>query len=107
MNNNKLKKSIAIIFIVVVFTCLGATMYLRDGYLRTRPEKAQPELGRVCPMNEHGQIVYLTREEDSQLSWLFYFAVLFIVITMGYNYRFKPFAKSGSNRFGNLTSGSS
>jgi len=107
LNKNIFKKAIAIIIIFAGFACLGTALYLRDSYLRTRPEKAQPELGLVCPMNEHGQIVYLTKTEDAQLSWLHYALILFIVLAIGYNYRFKPFTKYDSNRFGNLTSGSS
>jgi len=34
----------------------------------TLPEKLQPEVGRVYPLNVHGSIVYLTKQEDIKLT---------------------------------------
>jgi hypothetical protein len=44
--------------------------YLWDQYLNTRPRFVQADQGRVYALNNHGIIVYLTKEEQFRLSLL-------------------------------------
>jgi hypothetical protein len=85
------KKITAIIIIVMVFSCIFLWGYLENHYAYTRPEKPQPELGRVYRLNVHGTIVFLTKQENSQLQWLFYGGAFFVIIAFIYNYYFDPF----------------
>jgi hypothetical protein len=63
-----------------------------DAY--TRPEKPQPEIGRIYPLNIHGTVVYLTKKEDLQMKWLFHGGTIIFVIIGLFTYFFNPFPKN-------------
>ena len=67
----KTKALVAFLFAAVWIGSLIFRVYLIDEYSRTLPREPQPSIGRVLTLNNHGTIVFLTREEDSRLTWLF------------------------------------
>jgi hypothetical protein len=85
------KKIIAIFLCVAMFICLGLGVYLDNHYAYTRPEKPQPEIGRVYPLNIHGTIVYLTKKEDLQMKWLFRGMMIFFVLIALFTFFYNPF----------------
>jgi hypothetical protein len=85
-------KKIIIIFLgVAILMCLGFGVYLNYHYAYTRPEKPQPEIGRIYPLNVHGTIVYLTKHEDLQIKWLFRSMMIFFVMAFLFTYLYNPF----------------
>jgi hypothetical protein len=49
-------------------------------YYRGLPDKPQPEIGRVIPLNNHGYYTYMTEREDvQQKASEAIFAVLFVL----------------------------
>lgn len=88
-------KQIIAIFLGAAFVlCLGLWIYLNNHYAYARPNKPQPEIGRIYPLNIHGTIVFLTEKEDLQLKGLFYGTMLFFGIIFLFNYFFSPFSQS-------------
>ena len=65
------KKFLAFLLAVVLISALLFRVYLINEYGRTLPRKPQPSIGRTIKLNNHGTVVFLTREEDSRLTWLF------------------------------------
>ena len=52
-----------VIALVISFTSLFSSMYLWLYYAGTRPSVAQPDAGRIYPLNTHGFAAYLTEQE--------------------------------------------
>ena len=48
-------------------------------YYRDLPNKPQPELGRIYPINNHGFPLYLTKQEQLEQTWSFVLAGLLAV----------------------------
>jgi hypothetical protein len=48
---------------------------------------------RIYPLNVHGTIVYLTREEDLLLKWLYWTMIGLIPLVIVFNVLFEPFKK--------------
>jgi len=61
--------------------CLGASFvsffFGISFYYRDLPNRPRPELGRIYPLNNHGYLLYLTRQEHLQQMWS---GVLFVVL---------------------------
>lgn len=85
------KKIIAILIAVTIFSCLGFGVYLYYHYAFSLPNKPQPEIGRIYPLNMHGTIVFLTKHEHLQLKWLFRTMITFVFIAILYTYFCNPF----------------
>ena len=77
-------------------------LYAFEVYDRTRPVTADASSGRIYEQNNHGHIVYLTREEDLRLWWL---SMLFVglfgsgflligVFTDGFQRRKEPWQRN-------------
>jgi len=79
-----INKKIAVISLAVIFfVCLGLITYLNYHYMDTRPDRPQPEINRIYPLNVHGSVVYLNKQEHyiiKILSWSM--GALFIVIAI-------------------------
>ena len=56
-----------------------AWLWLFYYYSATRPDHAEPENGRIIVLNNHGQVSYLTNDEDHQLT-LLSFGVIFLAV---------------------------
>ena len=52
-------------------------LYLWYQYVHTRPRFAQPDQGRVYAINNHGLIVYLTKDEQFRLDLLMWTTIIF------------------------------
>ena len=52
-------------------------LYLWFQYVHTRPRFVQPEQGRVYALNNHGLIVYLTKDEQFRLDLLMWTEITF------------------------------
>lgn len=57
-------------------------MGLWERYARTRPTAADPSVGRVYSLNEHGVIVYLTSAEQHRLHILAWAAAISFLIAV-------------------------
>jgi amino acid permease len=90
-----LTKVFAIVLVVLVFVCLGGEIFLDYHYIHTRPEKPDPESGRVVYFNVHGSVVYLTQQENLRFQVLFWGKMVFIVAVFIYHVVFKPFGGDG------------
>jgi hypothetical protein len=97
-----LKTIIAVINICVTFIFLGSLVYFDLDYAYTKPRVKQPEFGRIYNHNVHGTIVYLTKQEDSLLQWLFFTMVVFIIISIVYDYYFDPFDSHKKEKYKRL-----
>jgi hypothetical protein len=65
-------------YVLVTIAC-GAWMaylYLFLHFANTRPNSAQPEIGRTTALNDHGRAVYITAGENVLLNWLSWGALL-------------------------------
>jgi hypothetical protein len=91
------KKLIAIALVMAIFICLGLDVYLNYHYVYTRPERPQPDIGRIYLLNVHGSIVYLTKQEDSLLNWAFQGMVISIAIAALFKFYCDPFKKTIDN----------
>lgn len=78
--------------------------YVWDRYDRTRPIRSDVSSGRVYGLNNHGHVVYLTKEEDSVLTNLTILAfslvgcgfltnALFVETNSNWNRKPKPWEK--------------
>ena len=57
------------LFCAAVACCFGG-LYLGYRYDTTKPRYPDPASGRTHQHNDHGAIVYLTKDEDDRLFWL-------------------------------------
>jgi hypothetical protein len=73
------RKRIAILVVVLLFGFLGTNVYFNLYYAHTRPEAPQPTAGRTFPLNVHGTIVYLTREEHLRVDVSFWGVILLAI----------------------------
>lgn len=98
----KSKKVVAAIIGALFLICLGSLIYLSEHYAYTCPEHPQPEYGRIYALNVHSTIVYLTKQEESQIQWLWYGLGALLAIAAFYTYRFHPFDRGEKTfkRFG-------
>jgi hypothetical protein len=87
----KYKKVIALVIQVVIFVSLGLWIYLEFHYAYTRPRQPQPDMERIYPLRVHRTTVYLTKQEDSQVNWLFLTAMISGGIQILYIYYYNPF----------------
>jgi len=88
MNLNKL---VAKLILIAGFTCFALLIYLDGYYDYMGPYKPQPEVGRIYPHHIHITIVYLTKQEDLQLRYLFWGGMSLIMTIFVYDYFFNPF----------------
>ncbi len=56
----KIPELLAGVAVVCLLCWVGFTEY----WVYSRPRMPQPELGRVLPVNDHGTVVYATRQEE-------------------------------------------
>jgi hypothetical protein len=59
---------LATVFSIGGFALLLATMGLEYHYAESRPKQSSRAIGRIYPLNVHGSIVYLTKDEQDRLS---------------------------------------
>ena len=65
------KNFLAFLLAALWISALLFRVYLINEYGRTLPKEPQPSIGRIIKLNNHGTVVFLTRDEDSRLTWLF------------------------------------
>ncbi len=51
--------------VALLFNLIGASIWYQ--YADSRPRVASLQDGRIYPLNTHGRVVYLTKEEQSRL----------------------------------------
>ena len=66
----KVKKILMILLLGIWIFSLSYRTYLFSEYGHTLSQVPLPNVGRIIPLNNHGTIVYLTKQEDSQLNWI-------------------------------------
>jgi len=65
-----MKRIIGALLGIAAIGILIFQVYLSVESVNTRPTQPNERLGRIYPHNEHGTIVYLTKQEDERLTWL-------------------------------------
>jgi hypothetical protein len=72
------------IIVLVTMSILGwlLFLYLFSYYLSIGSPKPMPNIGRIYQLNEHGSIAYLTKKEDTTLSYLKFISPLLFVIAI-------------------------
>jgi hypothetical protein len=85
------KKIVAIFIGIIILTCLIWAVYLSMDYAYSRPQNPQSEIGRIYPLNVHGTIIYLTKDEDLQLKLLVLIGGIFFFIGFFYTLLVNPF----------------
>jgi len=65
-------KIFIILLLVTTITSLMLSVYLSLYYMQSMPRSPQPDIGLVFPLNIHGTIVYVTKQQDSFLTWSFW-----------------------------------
>jgi hypothetical protein len=66
-----LRKTIVWSLMAIAVAMFVFSLYIFHAYhYGNLPRLPQPETGRIIPSNNHGSVVYLTREEDSLLQIL-------------------------------------
>lgn len=59
-------------FLICVACLLGTYwLYLQSYYANEYPRTPNVSIGKIVPLNVHGTIVYLTKKEQSTLTWVF------------------------------------
>ena len=69
--------------VVSAVSALGVFLYdmlIGEQFTRTRPTEADPSAGRIHPWNNHGYVVYLTRDEQHRFYILACVAILLFLI---------------------------
>lgn len=69
------RRIVGYVCFAMFFAALFIHLLLYTYYATTRPR--HPEPGRVIPLDEHGTVVYLTRQENVLVWWIFDGAFLF------------------------------
>ncbi len=67
---NGLKKLLVYGLLFAAASFVVAWLYLFYSYSQSLPKVPQPEAGRTYSLNNHGSVVYLTKDEDSRLTYL-------------------------------------
>ena len=68
----QINKILTIILTISFIGSLVLLIFLSIYYVRTMPDKPQPALGRSTPLNIHGWVVYITRNQALFLDYLFW-----------------------------------
>ena len=66
-----LKKILIVTLLTIFFVSLALGIYLNYHYAYNMPRNPQPEFAREYPLNVHGTIVYLTKQESTRLDCLY------------------------------------
>jgi hypothetical protein len=66
-----MKKRLAIVFVAAGLLAMLCFGYLNVHYAKTLPREPVSATGRVYPLNVHGTVVYLTKNEERSLWWMF------------------------------------
>lgn len=67
-----IKKTLVVTLLVIGAVAWISSLFLFCSYHGTRPKSEQREMGRIYASNNHGSVVYLTKDEDSLLTFLQY-----------------------------------
>jgi len=84
-----IKRALVVTLLVIGAVALISALCLFYSYQGTRPKSAQPEIGRIYASNNHGSIVYLTKDEDSLLTYLEYGGLICWVVGIYLGNKFK------------------
>ncbi len=92
MRRRKTFKKITVAgFAVVGLICLFLHGILEGQYGAAMPQQAQPENGRIYPINVHGAVVYLNQPESARLKELFWAGVGLIFVAVIASITLRPF----------------
>jgi hypothetical protein len=58
-----------VIGIIFVAGCFASFLFGISIFERDLPNRPQPELGRTYPINNHGVVLYLNKQEHLELMW--------------------------------------
>lgn len=72
----RIARLLTTVFSITGFALLFLNISLIYHYDENRPKVSQPAAGRIYPLNTHGSIVYLTKNEQTTLdmTWVGFFA---------------------------------
>jgi hypothetical protein len=87
----RILKIMTILLIASAGSSLILCAYLMLYYMRTMPGSPHPDIGQVCPLNIHGAIVYITKQQDSFLTWLLWISTGAGLIAGIINVKYKMF----------------
>jgi hypothetical protein len=65
------RRSAAVLLLVVGAGIVIFRSYLISEYVSTRPRQPDQQAGRTHPRYEHGAVIFLTKSEDDDLMWMF------------------------------------
>lgn len=84
----KVGKVLVILFGVAFFLSFALSLSF---YYRGLPHNPQPEIGRIYPLNNHGYLLYMTRQEDIEQRVCAYAGLGLFVLMLIVNHLFQPF----------------
>src|SRR5438132_12394395 len=82
-------KVIMITLLVLYTICFAEALSFY--YKSDLPSTPQPQLGRIYPLNNHGWITYLTKEESYMRNFLSAMGLLFFILFVAIGWFFDPF----------------
>ncbi|PYJ66565.1 MAG: hypothetical protein DME76_16660 [Verrucomicrobia bacterium] len=80
---------IMIILLVLSTICFGEAISFY--YTPNLPTTPQPQIGRIYPLNNHGWVTYLTKEEWYTFNFLHALAALFFITFFAIGWFCDPF----------------
>ena len=69
-----MKKVARVIFVICVIGSFASFFFGISFYYRDFPSRLQPELGRTHPINNHGFLLYLSKQEEFEQTLSFVLA---------------------------------
>jgi len=88
-----MKNSAKVALVVCIVGFFASFFFGISFYYRDFPSKPQPELGRTHPINNHGFLLYLSKQEEIEQTSSFVLAVAFAVSAAIINRFVDPFDK--------------
>jgi hypothetical protein len=86
-----MKNAAKVIEIICVAAFFASFVLSISFYYRDLPNRPQPEHGRTYPINNHGYLLYLTKEEHLQQIWSFALFVGLFAVAAVIDHFFDPF----------------
>jgi hypothetical protein len=78
----KKQRLLVVILTVISFSLAGLWIGLYVQYSDTRPRNAQPSIGRIYAINNHGTTVFLTKQEQWKV-WITQYGALICGMAAG------------------------
>ncbi len=92
MRNRAATKKIAkIVGVICVICSVAAFVFALSFYYRHLPNKPEPELGRIYPLNNHGYYTYMTGGEQLQQQVSEFLSIVLFALAVLINHFIDPF----------------